>query len=333
MAAGNMEEYPMKRMPVILIFVLFAVVAIGCSYTPERVVKYEPEDTFGGYDKEGKEITAESTDETAGESVDVNIPLTAQSNKDAIAVVIGNRNYSKAKNVDYALNDARAVRQYLTKSMGFRSGNIFFIENATKGDFELYFGIKGNHQGKLFNAIKRDRSDVFVFYSGHGAPSLKNKRGYFVPVEADPQYIELGGYPLDVFYENISRLQARSVTVVLDACFSGANIFENISPMVVEVQNPVVNMKNSVVLSSSSGSQVSSWHNEQEHGMFTYFFLKSIQDRNADFNKDNELTFDEIYRYIADKSEGIPYYARRIHGVDQNPTIQGGYKGKVLVKY
>ncbi len=262
-----------------------------------------------------------------------NIPVAASKNPDAIAVVIGNRDYQKAKPVVFAINDALAVKQYLINALGYKEGNVFFIQNARQSDFSLYFGNKGNHKGKLYNAVKDGKSDVFVYYSGHGAPGLKDHKGYFVPVEADPNYMELGGYPADVFYENLSKIPARNVTVVLEACFSGATIFENISPMVVEVNNPVAGLKKGVVLSSSEGSQVSSWYNEKGHSMFTYFFLKGIQNGNADLNKDGSIGFDELYSYISDKTEGVPYYARRIHGVEQNPTIEGDYSGKTLMKY
>ncbi|MFH1723199.1 MAG: S41 family peptidase [Elusimicrobiota bacterium] len=276
---------------------------------------------------------SETTAPQSSVSVDRDIPQTKTINRDAIAVVIGNRDYRNAKSVDFALNDSRSVKRYLTSAMGFREGNIFHIENAAKGDFELYFGIEGNHKGKLFNAVKPGRSDVFVFYSGHGAPGLNDKKGYFVPVEADPHYIELGGYPLDTFYENLGMISARSMTVVLDSCFSGATIFENISPLVMQISAPKSGLTNGVVISSSKGSQVSSWNKDQRHGMFTYFFLKAIHDKNADADKDDRLTFDEIYRYISDEAEGVPYYARRMHGVEQLPTIQGDFKGKTFLRY
>jgi len=282
--------------------------------------------------KSSEEII-EDTDTVAEVSVEVNIPKARVKKSNAIAVVIGNSDYRKAKGVDFAVNDAKTIRKYLIKSLGFKSGNIFYVENATKSDFELYFGIKDNHKGKLFNSVKAGKSDIFIFYSGHGAPGLKDKKGYFIPVEADPQYIELSGYSLDVFYENIAKIPAKSLTIVLDTCFSGANVFENISPLVINVKNPVKNLSNGVVLSSSSGSQVSSWYNEKKHGMFTYFFLKAIHNKNGDSDKDGKLTYDEIYKYISDNSEGVPYYARRIHGVEQNPTIEGKYRGKVLVNY
>lgn len=264
--------------------------------------------------------------------VDRNLPTTHVQNPNAIAVVIGNTHYKKAKNVDYAIHDAQSIKAYLEQVMGFKPGNIFYLEDATKGEFELYFGIKGNPRGKLYNAIKPGKSDVFVFYSGHGAPSIKNKHPYFVPVECDPQYVELGGYSAHVFYENLAKIKARSIAVVLDACFSGSTIFENISLIDIKPKG-IGDLKNGVVLSSSSGSEVSCWYNEKQHGLFTYFFLKAIHSQNGDANKDGQLTYKEIYRFIAHNSEGIPYFARRIHGVEQHPTIKGKNTTQVLIKY
>lgn len=271
----------------------------------------------------------------SGLTVDIekNLPRTKLSNPDAVAVVIGNTNYEKTRNVDFAISDAETIRKYLVNVLGYKDGNIIFKADASKGDFELFFGNQDRYEGRLYDIVKPGRSDVFVYYSGHGAPGLKSKKGYFVPVEADPQYIELGGYPAEVLYSNLSKIPARSITVVLDACFSGAAVFENISPMVIKIDNPMVNMKNVVVLSSSQGSQVSSWYNEKRHGMFTYFFLKAIHDMNADYNGDRKLTFDEIFRFVSDNADGVPYYARRIHGVKQTPTIEGEYKDKVLLRY
>ncbi|KKK98469.1 hypothetical protein LCGC14_2642450, partial [marine sediment metagenome] len=41
----------------------------------------------------------------------------------------------------------------------------------------------------------------------------------------------------------------------------------------------------------------------------------------------------ELYSYVSDKTEGVPYYARRIHGVEQDPTLEGDFQGKTLMKY
>jgi hypothetical protein len=283
----------------------------------------------------GKEREKTVIENVATLTVDIakDIPVTQTPNPNAYAVVIGNRDYLKVKNVDFAINDATLVKEYLIKTFGYRDENIFFIKNATKADFELYFGTKGNYKGKLFNAIRPDgTSEVLVFYSGHGSPDVNDQKGYFVPVDADPQYVGVSGYSVDQLYENLAQIPAKSVTVVLDACFSGSGLLENISPVRIKFTNALMAIRNGVVLSSSTGDQVSSWYPEKRHGLFTYFFLKAMHNRNADFNKDGLLTFEEIFIFVSDPNEGVPRYARKLHNVEQNPTIMGD-KSRVLVKY
>ena len=60
-----------------------------------------------------------------------------------------------------------------------------------------------------------------VFYSGHGVPGLKSRKGYLLPVDADPDLVELNGYPIDVMLVNLTKIDARLTRVFVDACFSG----------------------------------------------------------------------------------------------------------------
>lgn len=264
--------------------------------------------------------------------VNKNLPKSNKVNRDAIAVVIGNRDYKHTKDVDYAIHDARATKQYLIEVFGFDEANIIFEENATKGTFETIFGTESNKSGKLSNYVKPGRSDVFVFYSGHGAPGLKDQRGYFVPVEAEPNFLENGGYALDTFYSNIGKIDAKSITVVTDACFSGATVFEGISPLVIKSNPVAVAGEKLTVISSSTGAQVSSWYEEQNHGLFTYYFLKAIHNKNADKNGDNKITYQELYDFISDEYDGVPYMAKR-KGIAQNPTIQSKRLDKVFLEW
>ena len=307
---------------------------LNIKFDPIKVVspRPKPTQTITQPKVTPKATTPEPSKVPVLADIDKTLPRTNMQNRDAIAVVIGNRNYLKTKEVRFAINDAKSIKNYLINVLGFQEGNIYYQENATKGDFEVLFGNQSNHQGKLYNTVKAGKSDVFVFYSGHGAPDTKNFKGYFVPVECDPQYVSLAGYSIDLFYKNLAKLPAKSVTVVLDACFSGAQVLKNISPIGIKSKG-IKGVKNGVLLASSQGTQVSSWHNARQHGLFTYFFLKAIHNKNADANQDNQLTFKEIYKYIADKTEGIPYWARRLHNVEQTPALQGENAEKVLVKY
>ena len=264
--------------------------------------------------------------------IDLNIPKTRNYNPNAIGVIIGNSNYNNTKNVDFAVKDAKTMKKYLINTLGYKEGNIMYVENGSYSKFRTIFGDQTSNNGKLNDWIKPGMSDVFIYYSGHGAPGLKDNKGYFVPVDGEPKYIENSCYPADVFYNNLAQLDAKSITVVIDACFSGAELFENISPIVVKASTEN-KINNGLVFASSSGGEVSSWYNEKQHGMFTYFFLKAMHNKNADANNDSQLTAQEIQNYITDHAEGVPYYSKRLHGVQQTPQLKGINKEKVIITY
>ena len=266
--------------------------------------------------------------------VDSNIPKTIMSNKDAVAVVIGNRNYEKnyVPTVEFADRDAKIFKQYLVNTFGYREGNIIYVPDASQSDFNSIFGTKGNYKGKLYNYIKSGESDIFIYYSGHGAPDFNSKQGYFVPVDCDPSLVALNGYSLDTFYNNLSKLNYNSLTVVIDACFSGLSekgmLISDISPVFIDVKNPVIAGKNTTVFTSATGEQVSSWYRNKKHSLFTYYFLKALNGE-ADKNGDKKLTLGEIRDYIDDN---VPYMARRLNNREQTPQFIGD-ESKIIVEY
>jgi len=272
--------------------------------------------------------------------VDIQVPKTAMHNPDAVAVVIGNRNYQHKDipTVKYARQDADIVKQYLMKTLGFKEGNIILETDATKARFEALFGIRGDHYGILNDYVKPGRSDVFIYYSGHGAPDLKKMKAYFIPADCDPAKVSLNGYALELFYENISKMNARTITVVMDACFSGgsnsgATLIKSASPALIKIDTSIATKENAVVLTSSEGDQISSWFDEKRHGLYTYFFLKAIGGA-ADMNKDSQITFREVQDFVSDRSEGVPYWAKRLHGGrTQIPTLVGQRKNDIFVQY
>ena len=268
-------------------------------------------------------------------SVDIeeNIPKTGMKNVNGIAVVIGNREYGgDVPDVEFAVRDAEYVREYLIKTMGYRPGNIFYYTNATFSNMKVAFK-------KLKNAVKKEKSDVFIYYSGHGAPDSLSGQGFFVPVDADPTFIKETGYAVKDLYTMLNTLGSKSTTVVIDACFSGSSggpgsanermLLKRISPISIHIDKAMLTRENSAVFSSSTGVQVSSWYTEKKHSLFTYYFLKALQG-DADSNKDNMLTLSEIKDYIDDK---VPYMARRLNNRVQTPQLQTLDRNKVLVNY
>ncbi|MFW5916375.1 MAG: caspase family protein [Bacteroidota bacterium] len=266
--------------------------------------------------------------------VDQNIPETGKVNEDAVAVIIGNENYKETKDVEFATHDADIMKEYLMKVLGYKEENIFVEKDASKGVFQTYFGDKDDYRGKLYNQIKPGKSEVFVYYSGHGAPGQEDQKGYFVPVESDPQYVSQGGYQRDVLYDNLAQLPAKQTTVVVDACFSGKEILDDARAIMPEISEPAFTLENGILLTSSEGDQLSRPYSEKQHGLFTYYFLKALKEKEtADKNGDGKLTYNEIYRYVSDNSEGVPFLSRKKFGSEQMPDIMGDGKDEVFLEY
>ena len=253
-------------------------------------------------------------------------------NKDAVAIVIGNKNYTNpdVPEVTFAHRDAAVVEQYLSKMLGYRE--VIVETDATQGKFFALFGTE-KKDGKLQDYVKEGESDVFIYYSGHGAPDPESKDGYFVPVDCDPAMVDVNGYSLDLFYNKINNLGAKSVTVVIDACFSGSSdqgmLLKNISPVFIEVDESGRLADEVTVFTSSSGEQVSSWYPEKKHSLYTYFFLKGLKG-SADVDEDQSVTAEEMQFYV---NENVGFMARKLNSRKQTPGLKTLDKEKVLIRY
>lgn len=257
--------------------------------------------------------------------VDVNIPEGHKAGKFDVAVVIGNRNYSASglPEVEFANRDAQVMKEYLTRTLGYDPENILYAEDASLAKFNELFGNERSHKGRLFRHVKEGKSKVFVYYAGHGAPDLESQEAYFVPVDANPQDLKTNGYRLQTFYDNLSRIPAVKMTVVLDTCFSGNSdrgmLFKNVSPGILKVKGEYRGPKNAVLMTSAAVDQVSGWYPEKRHSLYTYYFLKGLQGE-ADANHDRKITVGEMDAYL---KENVPYMARRLSGNEQNPVVTG----------
>jgi len=243
--------------------------------------------------------------------------LRVSQKKHAYAVVIGIEQYrEKLPKADFADRDAKLVGEYLTKVLGYPEENVIVQvnERATGKDLEKYF------ENWLSNNVEKDGS-VFVYYSGHGSPNPKTGDAYLVPYDGDPGFLETTGYPLKRLYASLDKLPAKDITVVLDSCFSGAGgrsvIAQGLRPMGLSAEHAIKASGRTVVLSASSGEQVSSTYLNQGHGLMTYFFLKGLQGE-GDLNNDGTIDMAELYDYVKPNVQRV---ARKQYNNEQTPQL------------
>lgn len=276
----------------------------------------------------------EVSDEDLKVDVDMNIPRGKTKKPHAIAVIIGNKRYARfghgIPDVDYAARDAAYIKAYVINLLGYREGNIIYKINATQGDLSKIFGTKERCRGKLYDYVKPGKSDVFIYYVGHGAPDPEGKGAFLMPVDADADYISANGYPLDTFYNNLEKIPARRITVVLDACFSGNSaggmLVKNVSPGMLKSASPVRKLNKGVIFSGAGKDQVSHWYPGKRHSLFTYFFMKGLKGA-ADKNGNKRITVAEMKEYLHDK---VPYRARRLTGREQTPVVVGDESWEIV---
>jgi len=258
--------------------------------------------------------------------------LTAR-NPDAVAVIIGNKKYGqRLPPVEFAHNDAEAMKVFVVEILGISEGNVIDLRDVTLADMEGVFGNSRTYKGTLWRWVRPRESDVFVFYSGHGVPGLNDGRQYLLPVNGDPDKAEISGYPVELLYSNLNKLEARSVTVFLDACFSGessqGSLVRNASGIrVTPREMPEVPL---TVVSASRRDQVASWDKEAQHGLFTKYLLEALSgaaDSKRYGNSDSRITLSEIKVYL---DREMTYAARRQFGRDQQATVIGDPE-KVIV--
>ncbi len=253
------------------------------------------------------------------------------SRPDDIAVIIGNADYGKLArdipNVGPAYADAESFKRYVIEALGIREGNIIDLRDATGSQMSRVFGNERRPKGQLFDWVRPGRSNVIIYYAGHGAPSGEDGSAYLVPSDADAARIDINGFPLNTFYQNLSQLPAKSITVVLEACFSGAaeggSVISNASPVFLKAKGVKV-PKNVTVIAAGGANQMASWEEDKSHGLFTKYYLMGMSGE-ADVkpygNRDGKVDYTELDAYLKDT---LTYYARRYYGRDQTARIVVG---------
>ena len=250
-------------------------------------------------------------------------------NPNAYAVVFGIEQYKNVSSVTYARRDAYWMREYFAKTLGVPEENIYYKTDidAGKAEFDKVF----SQGGWLDKRIGDGRSDLYIYYAGHGAPDFNSRTAFLIPYDGDPNYASQTGYSIDKMTANLSQLEARSVTVFLDACFSGANreneiLLAGARPVFLDVNTAVA--ANVTLFSAASGNQISSSWAEKQHGIFSYWLMKGMQG-SADANRDKILTVEELGGFIRNNVSKTAGKLDR----EQTPVLQTMDREKILVKF
>lgn len=210
--------------------------------------------------------------------VDRNIPTTNTKNPNTFVLIIANEHYSQVAAVPFALNDGNIFREYCIKTLGIGEKHIKYLSDATGNQIKA--GV--NWLANLTETF--DEPQIIVYYAGHGIPDEANKSAYLLPVDGSGTDVTTG-YKLDNLYTTLGKMPASQITVFMDACFSGSKREQG---MLASARGVALKAKsgvpqgNMVVFSAAQGDETAYPNREQQHGLFTYYLLKKLQETQGD---------------------------------------------------
>lgn len=244
--------------------------------------------------------------------VDENIPLVKRANDNTVALIIANENYQFVAPVASALHDGEVFAEYCEKTLGIPKTRIRRYSDASLGVVQRAMADLRNMVGAL-NA-SNNNVNVIVYYAGHGMPDEATKDAFLLPVDGDAQISETC-FALSRLYKELDEMNATNVMVFLDACFSGAQRGEG---MLMAARGVAIKPKetqpqgNMFVLSATSGQETAMPYKAKNHGMFTYFLLKRLQET------EGNVSLVDLKDYL---NENVARHSTIVNRKDQTPTV------------
>ncbi|MEM6520666.1 MAG: caspase family protein [Cyanobacteria bacterium P01_D01_bin.71] len=238
------------------------------------------------------------------------------------AITIGINGYRNLQRLNYAKQDAEAVRQLFLQDLGFEGAYLFTddspdIPQDYGPDLEsrpTYTTLRRFFRTR-FDDIKkpwlRDGDNLWFFFAGHGVRA--NNRDYLMPMDGDRGDLSNSAIPIHYISERLRRSGADNVILLIDACrsFEGQRDGYGIG---TEKQQGVI------TLFSCSPEESSYEIEELRQGAFTHVLLESLRHQ----GEGNCATVERLYQQLRYTVPQITRQYKRIaqtpYGVIEPPT-------------
>ncbi len=278
------------------------------NYTIKRVAragqtslyKIVATDVYGATVTKNFSVTRNLIDSNITKYQELNpVLVKLQPKADAVAIIMGIQNYKRVPKAEYANNDAQSFYDYAIRALGVKPENIKLLVDEQADEVEILSAF----QNWLPVKVHKQKTDVYVYYSGHGLPSDDGTSLYILPYGADKQFIAKTAINQQEIIAALQAVQPKSVTMFMDACYSGQirtgeNLITSSRPISIK-SNAQVFPEEFTVITASQSDQVASSSSDFQHGIFSYYLMKGMEG-DADQNKDNKITTGELRNYLSD---------------------------------
>ncbi|MBQ8674017.1 MAG: leucine-rich repeat protein [Bacteroides sp.] len=242
--------------------------------------------------------------------VDTDIPQNKQENEYSFAIIIANETYDVETPVEFALHDGKIFKEYCTNLLGIPEENIRLLENASH--MQIRRTVEWLKKvAQAYSGVCR----IYFYYAGHGMPDEEKRCAYILPTDGYASDVAISGYSLKELYDTLGRLPAQSVTVFLDACFSGMkrNGTAIVAARGVSIRPEEETLSgNVVVFSATSEAETAYSYRNKGHGLFTYYLLKKLKQSRGN------VSYEELSRYVQTE---VMRKSLTLNDKSQTPTV------------
>ena len=257
-------------------------------------------DVFGNTDTKSIVVTRTVADSTPRYASLDSARIKTRASTDSVAIIIGIQNYKRVPKAEFANSDASAFYDYAIRALGIKPENIKLLLDEQADDIDIVKAF----ENWLPLQVKKNKTDVYVFYSGHGLPSPDGQSLYFLPYGVDKQYLSRTAVGQKEVVTLLTASKPKSVTMFIDACYSGQTrggetLLASAKPVSLKADTNAF-PSNFTVITASANDQISSSSPELKHGIFSFYLMKGMEG-DADGNKDGKITAGEMQEYLSDK--------------------------------
>ncbi|MCZ6601480.1 MAG: caspase family protein, partial [Planctomycetota bacterium] len=258
-----------------------------------------------------------------------------------MAVVIGVNRHDGflIHNLRYADQDAQAFYDFLTDDFRGQvpAKNIRLLQNhtATKVNVRKAF--------EFINKYSRADDTVYVYFAGYGSLVKDEMAGgdgfkkYLVLYDTDVDKLSETALSIEELDSLCDGVNARNVVIILDTSF---NVVDGETRTYVDVRQPAEEVTlddeflktlaegdGRLVLSACTTDQGALMLDEEQHGLFTHYFIEATNLMKTLAGDDGVLTLQEVLTHAIDASID----RADIEGQEQEPKVYGeGAEGIVV---
>ncbi|MFM9987795.1 caspase domain-containing protein [Flavobacterium sp.] len=202
------------------------------------------------------------------------------------AIIIGINDYD-VKPLNFCVNDATAVADKLEEKCLFKKEDIFLITSEQGKTTKDITGHFENSLKQIETNLVPTKDSVFFFFAGHGKYQFENSGLQF-----HDSFTEISN-----IFEKINELQPKHQCYVIDACESGGKVLTRNSEEEDFINKYISKSSGTLFMYASTENENAREISDIKHGLFTYYFLKAID--NDNIYDEGILTPNRIQEYIA----------------------------------